>query len=162
MISHLSLGDVPHDVLPKQTHFRTLRDELQHDLTLLVVVHGVVLVVADLLKQEAVARGQTHVHIVVCEGVLQESVFQVASEDLDDGPDHFSDLVVEESLALEEKVDELHRIRVFSIRNLVGLSVDVHVGVSLKLQHEANGLCLMRPDFLGEVVIFLASQELSE
>jgi hypothetical protein len=94
MISHLPFGYMPHYILSKQFDFRTLRDKFKHNFTLLIIVNRVVLVVADLLQEEPVSRGETHIHVVVCEGVCKETVLEVPSEDLDNRTYHLSNLVV--------------------------------------------------------------------
>jgi hypothetical protein len=146
MISHLPFGYVPHYILSKQFDFRTLRDKFKHNLTLLIIVNRVVFVVADLLQEEPVSRSETHVHVVVSEGVCKETVLEVPSEDLDNRTYHLSNLVVQESLTFQEEVNELHSVWVFCVGYLVGFLINVHVRVSLKFEHVADSLSLMGPD----------------
>jgi hypothetical protein len=146
MISHLPFGYVPHYILSKQFDFRTLRHKFKHNFTFLIIVNRVVFVVADLLQEEPVSRRETHIHVVVSEGVCKETVLEVPSEDLDNRTYHLSNLVVQESLTFKEEVNELHSVRVFCVGYLIGLLINVHVRVSLKFEHVADGLSLMGPD----------------
>lgn len=150
---------MPHDILSERLHFFRLGHQLQHDITLLLLIHVIVLIIVHLLQQQAIPWCQGYTHLIVLQSVGNEGVVQFAPEDLDDHSDHLPDLIIEEALPLQREVNKLNGFGVLSTSDLKSLSVYVHEVLAVQLYHEPHGCHLVRPDVLGIVVVLLGTHE---
>jgi hypothetical protein len=112
----------------------SLNFSLNHDFALLQIILLVVAVIGYSIQHQSITRGKSNEHSIVGEGISQELRWvHFSVEDLDHRTHHFSDLVVQEGLTSEVKVNELKCSLVISRCDFKCVLVNVHELTCLQL-----------------------------
>jgi len=103
---------VAHYPLSELCYFFFLLGQFEHDVIPFLWIVSVIPVIGNPFKQKPISRRQRHIHNIIFKGVLEKPFIHVSMHNLDYDTNHLPDLIVEERLPFEVKMNEFKSLRI--------------------------------------------------